>query len=615
MSEHIAYLDWFPKAFTPGDMDGAGAIKLLGTSKLTPVEILVRETAQNSWDARNVGEELRYSIHLRTLSGSQVNLLRTHVFADGAESLGLGNSLAKSQVQVLEISDRGTSGLNGPIRNDRIVPKSQPTNFIDLILNVGAPPDTATGGGTYGFGKTVAYSSSNSGTVLFWSHSRENGGIESRLIGSGIGDGFTRDGLRYTGRHWWGRVPSQDVSRVEPITGAEAELLGNKLFSKGFCKDETGTSLLIIDPELTDLDATGPAPTDLARDYVNRVSTAILRHLWPKLIPDPRIHQMNIQLWFENTPVSIPDPSGVPFLNPFVSALKAVRDSDNGGYDSSTDLFTKVWTIDCKRPRKALGHLGLTRGLIPPSSLPPEGWGREAHHVCLMRNEAELVVEYLPCNELSVAGFQWGAVFKPMADLDPTFAKSEPPTHDAWHRQQLPSPETTFVNQALLRSKKTANDAIAPEEGSYSGIDRTKFSTVGLANQLAGFVEQDKGNRATARAGRKPSQGTRRNNPSPVIKSFRDHGGYSHRGFEILVELPKNSIGSARVRANLAVGFEGGGIPDRDAITILGWRTGTDVEFVDNGDSTTMNPGQSKWLVFTCEHDVSIDVQLKSVWL
>lgn len=77
-------VEWFPKAFTPGDMDGSGAIKLLGTSRLSPEEILVRETAQNSWDARIPSQELRYSLHLRTLSQDQMDLLRNVVFRDGS---------------------------------------------------------------------------------------------------------------------------------------------------------------------------------------------------------------------------------------------------------------------------------------------------------------------------------------------------------------------------------------------------------------------------------------------------------------------------------------------------------------------------------------------------
>ena len=171
-------VEWFPKAFTPGDMDGSGAIKLLGTSRLSPEEILVRESAQNSWDARIPSQELRYSLHLRTLSQDQMDLLRNVVFRDGSEKLGLGKSLQNQTMRVLEVTDRGTCGLNGPVRNDRVIPEGDPTNFIDLILNVGAPPDTTAGGGTYGFGKTVTYSASHSGTVLFWSHSNEGGKIE-----------------------------------------------------------------------------------------------------------------------------------------------------------------------------------------------------------------------------------------------------------------------------------------------------------------------------------------------------------------------------------------------------------------------------------------------------
>ena len=49
-------LEWYPKRFAPGDMDGTTNENLLGQTELSPLEILIRETAQNSWDARLPGE-------------------------------------------------------------------------------------------------------------------------------------------------------------------------------------------------------------------------------------------------------------------------------------------------------------------------------------------------------------------------------------------------------------------------------------------------------------------------------------------------------------------------------------------------------------------------------
>ena len=60
-------LGWFPKQFGPGDIDGVGAKRLLGTPNIEPAWVLVRETAQNSWDARGVSPSIDFTLNLRLL--------------------------------------------------------------------------------------------------------------------------------------------------------------------------------------------------------------------------------------------------------------------------------------------------------------------------------------------------------------------------------------------------------------------------------------------------------------------------------------------------------------------------------------------------------------------
>lgn len=609
-------VEWFPKAFTPGDMDGSGAIKLLGTSRLSSEEILVRETAQNSWDARVPNQELRYSLHLRTLSQDQLSLLRDVVFRDGFERLGLGKSLQNPSLRVLEVSDRGTCGLNGPVRNDRVIPEGQPTNFIDLILNVGAPPDTTAGGGTYGFGKTVTYSASHSGTVLFWSRANEGGRIESRLIGSGIGNGFADGGLRYTGRHWWGRLAGSDHSRVEPIVGELADDFGQRLFSNGFRDGETGTSLLIIDPDIGDDNVVSQVEGDLPVNFVYRLRDAILMHLWPKLVKDPSIKSMSIELWLEEQRIPIPDPKDVAFLSPFVSSLIAVRQVQAGLRSCGKDLFTSTSQIDCLRPKKALGTLGLTREMMSPSTYKFIDPVEAAHHICLMRHEAELVVEYIKCNELTVAGYQWGAVFKPLPELDAVFAKSEPPTHDAWHKNQLVRPESTYVNQALNKAKKAANSSVGVDQNRGVDPEDHYLSTAGLATQLASFVESSKGNRAAVRGSRRVAKGSRHKKPSPVIVSQREISREgTERTIALEIQLPAKSIGPARVHAEAVVGIEGGAMRESDDVRIRGWTLNLNEGPVQRDAWTALDPDEAKWLVVTSKGQVTIDVNLKADWL
>ena len=164
-------LDWFPKQFGPGDIDGVGAQRLLGTPTIDPAWVLVRETAQNSWDARGARRPPSTSPstcaalddgNRDTCCGSGSSPGTHPAPAWPSCSTGTRSGPWRS-------SDRGTVGLAGP---DPQRPRGGPgedTNFIDLVFNIGAPRDVHLGGGTYGFGKTIAYVTSGVGTVLIWS--------------------------------------------------------------------------------------------------------------------------------------------------------------------------------------------------------------------------------------------------------------------------------------------------------------------------------------------------------------------------------------------------------------------------------------------------------------
>ena len=79
-------LDWWPKPLGPGDTIGDSARKLLGKPDLDPVDVLVREVAQNSWDARiEGGPPPSFGIHARTLSGDAYNTLMDVVLGAGGK--------------------------------------------------------------------------------------------------------------------------------------------------------------------------------------------------------------------------------------------------------------------------------------------------------------------------------------------------------------------------------------------------------------------------------------------------------------------------------------------------------------------------------------------------
>ena len=130
----------------------------VGRPELDLLTILVREAAQNSWDARlpSSSDPVDFRIDIRTVgpahSGAWRELLIENA-PDSVEQFPLRDTLRHGPIRLLSVSDRGTRGLGGPTRADSAVGKSR--DFVSFIRNIGEPRDTALGGGTYGFGKGI----------------------------------------------------------------------------------------------------------------------------------------------------------------------------------------------------------------------------------------------------------------------------------------------------------------------------------------------------------------------------------------------------------------------------------------------------------------------------
>lgn len=204
---------WFSQPYPPEGASAAEGIRnQLGRPELDLLTILVRESAQNSWDARieDFPDPVDFRIDIWTVGPAHAGAWR-ELLLDGApmsaEHFPLRETLKRRPARVLAVSDRGTRGLGGPTRADDAVGPER--DFVSFIRNIGEPRDTALGGGTYGFGKGIFYLLSGSGTVLVHSRCRmPRGGYETRLIGCTLWKSYVaQEGdaeRRYTGRHWWG---------------------------------------------------------------------------------------------------------------------------------------------------------------------------------------------------------------------------------------------------------------------------------------------------------------------------------------------------------------------------------------------------------------------------
>ncbi|MFD0507135.1 hypothetical protein ACFQ0G_38845 [Streptomyces chiangmaiensis] len=465
---------WFSQPYPPEGASAAEGIRnQLGRPELDLLTILVRESAQNSWDARLTPSPgpVEYRLDMWTVGPAHAAAWRESLLEGapaGPEHFPLRETLKRGPVRVLAVSDRGTRGLGGPTRADNAVGPDR--DFVSFIRNIGEPRDTALGGGTYGFGKGIFYLLSRPGTILVHSRCRTpQGGHETRLIGCTLWKSHVaaepQGDRRYTGRHWWGDT-SGNV--VEPLVGRQAETTARHLGLRPFGPDETGTTIVVVDPNLDELE---PA---VAADYL---AETIAWHLWPKMIStDDKPPAMRFTVTCDGIEHHVPDPRETRPLNMFVAAYETM--TGPAGSD-----------LQCFRPKRHLGRLGLVKRIMTP--LEPTRASRMldiedlVHHVCLMR-PAELVVTYRPGPKPPSANQGFAGVFRADEAMDEIYAKAEPPTHDAWHPQSLDRPESTFVHTTFRRIDEALEGLL-----SLGGVARPGASHVALgaaSSMFSGLV-------------------------------------------------------------------------------------------------------------------------------
>ncbi|WP_327392465.1 MULTISPECIES: hypothetical protein [unclassified Streptomyces] len=450
--------------------------------------ILVREAAQNSWDARDRNHDgpVKFGIDLRTVSPAHAASWRALLTdnAPQADQLPLRGELGKASIRLMTISDRGTVGLGGPTRADEGRPGGQ--DFVAFVRNVGEPRDAELGGGTYGFGKGIFYLLSKPGTLLVHTRCRSpEGALETRLMGSALWSSYHARSAhggerRYTGRHWWGDA-SGDV--IEPLTGRAAEDVARRLGLSPFRPEETGTDIVVVEPSLDDL---------LPADAAAYLAETMAWQLWPKMLEraDGKV-PMRFSVTCDGLEHPVPDPSSTRPLNLFVDAYRQM--GSPGGQD-----------LMCGRPHRVLGRLGLVKRVSPPPkptdaaarAMETVQIGQSVHHVCLMR-PAELVVTYYAGREPGMEQLAYAGVFRADEALDEVYAKSEPPTHDAWNPHSLEYPDSSYVRTTFTRIKESVEQLLelggSARAGSAHvalGAASTRFSSlVGGAWGIGGATD------------------------------------------------------------------------------------------------------------------------------
>lgn len=475
-------LDLYSEPYSPnGNLAGAGYRRLLGRPSMDLLQTVIREGLQNVVDAADQGQPPRAVIRVRTLDASQLSALRSFALgrlpSAGTSADLIHTSLAKERTRVFELCDFGTAGLSGPTDADTPPSGDEKLNFVNFLKNVGEARDQVHGGGTYGYGKSSFYALSECSTILADSQTTCGGTAVRRLMGCHLGDAFDTassegfKGRRFTGRHWWGDRQADD--RVDPTTGDAASQLSLALGLPSRSVEDTGTSIMVIDPSLEDGDDA---------TLVKRIITCVLMNFWPRMCAStPDYKRLTLEVYVEGEAIGVPCPEEFPPLDLYSQALASLK--KNSDCESVTRYKKPVGRLCFKK--------GLKCGRHELAMVDESGVLQGSSHIALMR-PVELIVRYLPGQPFADERFEWAGAFicSENDDVESAFADSEPPTHDDWVPENLHTGEPRALVKFVMQKLKSYANEYALPPSKIAASESSSPSLAATANKMGRFLSQ-----------------------------------------------------------------------------------------------------------------------------
>ncbi|WP_413367295.1 hypothetical protein [Lysinibacillus sp. 3P01SB] len=263
--------------------DGDAILRSLQNKSLPIIDLMVRESLQNSLDATL--EQADVTKVNFALSDFTTDELAPHFEEISHE---LVNRYPGTQT-ALAISDKNTSGLTGDFTSEdqSVLDKS---NFQKLIFGIGKNQDKEGAGGSWGLGKT-SYFRMGAGIVVYYTRIKNSTGTgyEERLIASLIESPKQESRLlpkSVRGIAWWGEYDPAG-SRIYPLTDPQQiqEILNIFNLSR-YQDDETGTTIIIpfLKPAVEE---EGKLETEIypwEQSYEKAIRMAVQRWYSPRLM-------------------------------------------------------------------------------------------------------------------------------------------------------------------------------------------------------------------------------------------------------------------------------------------------------------------------------------------
>ncbi|TGB03505.1 hypothetical protein [Halobacillus salinus] len=227
---------------------GSSLLRLIQNDELPILDLLVRESLQNSLDAKR-SECPNVNVDLSIKSFNK-NTALEH-FEGLADTFA--HEFPSPEQKSLVIKDSNTVGLTGPLSYEEMESRDEQGNMLNLVYEIGRPQQKEGAGGSWGLGKTV-YFRAGVGLVIYYSRiKKENGSFESRLAACLIEDEekdkkstfipYESESKLKRGIAWWG-VPRGD--KTVPLTDeVEINRILESFNIEKFEGEETGTTVII----------------------------------------------------------------------------------------------------------------------------------------------------------------------------------------------------------------------------------------------------------------------------------------------------------------------------------------------------------------------------------
>lgn len=224
---------------------GSSLLRLIQNNNMPILDLLVRESIQNSLDARK--DNSKY-VEVDYLTGHFDSKKLSNELEKISESLN--RRFGASTYEYIAIRDTNTVGLTG-VMDYKKVKDNEYGNLLKLVYEICKPQEAEGAGGSWGIGKTV-YFRIGIGLVIYYSRIKDDfGKFESRLAASFVENELDPQamipiykGMSKRGIAWWGEKIGENVT--QPITDAKYIREFLKIFGiEEYDKEETGTTIII----------------------------------------------------------------------------------------------------------------------------------------------------------------------------------------------------------------------------------------------------------------------------------------------------------------------------------------------------------------------------------